>query len=116
MHFPDRGSPCYSRISEAGEGAWVQVTEGWTKRVNRGKTASPQTYHLPNSVRPDDGTTLSGLERLQADLFRPLGAVQTCPSALPDGILRWPGGQDARLRQPREDGLCCLPLLAVWTG
>jgi hypothetical protein len=54
-------------MRETGEGAPVQTDEGWTKWVNRDKTAAPQPYQHPNSVRPDDGTTLSGLERLQAN-------------------------------------------------
>src|SRR5712691_12259163 len=72
--------------------------------MKRGKTASPQQDQHPNSVRPDDGPTLGGLEHLQADLCRSLGAVSTRPSALPDVLLRWPGGQDARVWQPGKDG------------
>src|SRR6266446_6982751 len=45
MHFPDPGSSRYSRMREAGEGDRRQADEGWTKRVNRGKTASlSQSY------------------------------------------------------------------------
>ena len=98
------GSPRGSRMSEVGEGALVKADEGWTERVKRGKTAAPQQDQHPNSVRPDDGTTRWGLERLQADLCRALGRVYTRPSALPDVLLRWPCGQDARVWQPGEDG------------
>src|SRR5712691_11622590 len=45
MHFPDPGSSRYSRMREAGEGDRRQADEGWTKRVNRGTTASlSQSY------------------------------------------------------------------------
>ena len=81
------GSPRGSRMSEVGEGALVKADEGWTEPVKRDKTATPQPYQHPNSVRPDDGTTLWGLERLQADLCRALGRVYTRPSALPDVLL-----------------------------
>ena len=40
----------------------MKTDEGWTTRMKRGTTASPQTYHHPNAVRPDDGRTLWGLE------------------------------------------------------
>ena len=87
MHFPGPTSPRDSRIRESGEGARMKTDEGWTKRVKRGTTASPsQSYH-PHSVRPDDGSTLAGLECLQADLCRALGRVSTRPSALPDRLL-----------------------------
>ena len=91
-------------MREAGEGDRVQADEGWTERVKRGKNAAPQTCQHLNSVRPDDCSTLWGLERLPADLCRALGRVYTRPSALPDVLLRWPGGQDARVRQPGKDG------------
>src|SRR6266581_5110986 len=87
MHFPIPGSPRHSRIRAAGEDAPVKTDAGWTKRVNRGKTASPQPYQHPNSVQRDDGTTLWGLERLQADLYRSLGRVSTHPSTLPAVLL-----------------------------
>src|SRR5712671_5358765 len=94
----------------------VQADAGWTKRMKRGTTAAPQTYYHPNSVQPDAGTALAGLERLQADLCRSLGRVHTCPSALPDGLLCWPSGPDARVWQSREDGLCRIPLPPLRTG
>src|SRR5882672_1118613 len=78
---------------------------GWTERMRRGRTAASPLYHDLNSVRPYACSALTGLERLQADLCRPLGAVSTRPSALPDGVLRWPGGQDACVRQPRDNGV-----------
>src|SRR5437588_1720645 len=87
MHFPAPGSPRHSRMKEAGEGAPTKADEGWTKQVNRGTTASPRTYEHPNSVRPDDCSTLSGLEYLQADLCRSLGAVSTRSSAISDVVL-----------------------------
>src|SRR5262245_51332063 len=103
-------------MSESGEGDHVQADEGWTKWLNRGTTASPsQSYH-PNSVRRDGGRTLAGLECLQADLCRSLGGVSTRPPAVSDLVLRWPGSQDARVWQPRQDGLCRIPLPAVWPG
>src|SRR5712691_1112807 len=83
--------------------------------MKRGTTASPSTYHPPNSVQPDDDTTLWGLECLPADLCRSLGRVSMRPSALSDLLLRWPGGQDARVWQPGQDGVHRIPLLAVWT-
>src|SRR2546428_10179583 len=89
---------------------------GWTARRKRGRTAASPLYHDLNSVRPYACSALAGLERLQADLCRPLGAVSTRPSALPDGVLRWPGGQDAGVWQSREDGLRRIPLLALWPG
>src|SRR6266851_1244987 len=78
---------------------------GWTARMRRGRTAASPLCHSLNSVRPYACSALAGLERLQADLCRPLGAVSTFPSARPDPVLRWLGGQDARVWQPREDGL-----------
>src|SRR5216683_1624778 len=103
-------------MSEVGEGDRRQADAGWTKRVNRGTTAAPsQSYH-PHSVRPDDCSTLAGLECLQADLCRSLEHVSTRPSAVSDPVLRWSSGQDARLWQPREDGLRRIPLLALWPG
>src|SRR5207249_3744140 len=84
--------------------------------LNRGTTASPsQSYH-PHSVRRDGGRTLAGLECLQADLCRSLGGVSTRPSALSDILLRWPGGQDARVWQPGQDGVPRIPLLALRPG
>jgi hypothetical protein len=65
----------------------VQADEGWTERMKRGTTASPQQDQPLYAVRPDAGTTLGGLEHLQADLCRSLGGVPTCPSALPDVLL-----------------------------
>src|SRR5438128_254594 len=84
--------------------------------MKRGKTASPSTDHPPNSVQPDDDTTLWGLECLPADLCRALGRVSTRPSALSDLLLRWPGGQDAGVWQSGKDGVRRIPLPAVWTG
>jgi hypothetical protein len=74
-------------MKEVVEGAPVKADEGWTARVKHGKTAAPQTCQHPNSVRPDDGTTLWELERLQADLRRSRGRVSTRPAALPDVLL-----------------------------
>src|SRR5712691_8189025 len=87
MHFSSPTSPCDSRRNEVGEGARVKTDEGWTTRVNRGTTAAPSQTYLPNSVRPDDCSTLAGLECLQADLCGSLGRVSTRPSALPDHLL-----------------------------
>jgi hypothetical protein len=42
----------------------MKADVGWTKRVKRGTTAAPQTYHHPNSVQPDDDTPLWELECL----------------------------------------------------
>src|SRR6266567_1551531 len=97
LHFRVPGSPHSSRVSEVDEGAPVNANEGWTERVKHGKNVAPQTCQHLNSVRPDDCSTLWGLERLPADLCRALGRVYTRPSALPDVLLRWPGGQDARV-------------------
>lgn len=88
----------------------------WTERMRRGRTAVSPLCHDFNSVRLYACSALAGLERLPADLCRPLGAVSTRPSALPDGVLRWPGGQEACVRQPRENGVHRVPLLAVWSG
>src|SRR6266567_7915122 len=96
--------------------ARVQADAGWTKRMKRGTTAAPSTAHPPNSVHPDDATTLWGLECLPADLCRALGRVSTRPSALSNVVLRRPGGQDAGVWQPGQDGLCRVPLPAVWPG
>ena len=85
--FQIPGSPRRVRLKEVVEGAPVKADEGWTERVKRGKTAALQTCQYPNSVRPDDGRTLWGLARLQADLCRALGGVPTGPSALPDFLL-----------------------------
>src|SRR5438128_12526865 len=68
FHFRVPGSPHSSRVSEVDEGAPVNVDEGWTERVKCGKNASPQKLQYPNSVRPDDCSTRSGLERLPTDL------------------------------------------------
>src|SRR5712691_2043825 len=103
-------------MREAGEGDRVPTDGGWTKRGNRGTTAAPQQSYHPNSVRPDDCSTPAGLECLQADLCRSLGRVSTRPSALSDVVLRWPGGQDARVWESRADGVHRIPLPAVWTG
>src|SRR6266536_2020673 len=84
--------------------ARVQADAGWTKRMKRGTTAAPSTAHPPNSVHPDDATTLWGLECLPADLCRALGGVSTRPSAVSDRLLRWPSGQDAGVWQPGQDG------------
>src|SRR4029453_9126081 len=116
MHFPGARSPRDSRISESGEGAQVKTDEGWTKRMKRGKTAAPQTDHHLTSVPPDDGTTLAGRECLQANLCRSLERVSTRPSTLPDVILRWPRGSDARLWQPGADGLPRISLPALGPG
>src|SRR4030095_10609487 len=97
-------------------GTRVQADEGWTKRGNRGTTASPQTDHHPNSVPPDDDTTLGRLECLQADRCRSLGPIPARPSALSDTLLRYPGGQDAGGWQRGKDGLCRIPLPALWPG
>src|SRR6266849_5733821 len=116
MHLSDSGSPRYSRMRETSEGAPVKADKGWTKRMRRGTPAAPQTCDSLNSVRPHACSTLAGLERLQADLCRALGGVHPCPSALPDILLRGPGGQDARMWQPGADGLCCRPLPALGPG
>src|SRR5216683_5109478 len=116
MHFPGPGSPRYSRTSETSEDVRMKAVVGWTKRVKRGTTAAPQTSHPPNSVQPDDDTTLWGLECLSADLCRPLGRVSTRPSTLPDVVLRWPGGQDAQLWQSGADGLPRISLPALRPG
>src|SRR6266702_1867305 len=97
LPFRVPGSSHSSRVSEVDEGAPVNADEGWTERVKHGKNVAPQTCQHLNSVRPDDCSTLWGLERLPADLCRALGRVYTRPSALPDVLLRWPGGQDARV-------------------
>jgi len=62
------GGPCGSREIEVGESLAIEADEEWTKRVNRGTTASPQQSYHPHSVRPHDGPTLWGLECLQANL------------------------------------------------
>jgi hypothetical protein len=105
FHFFDPGSPRRVRVKEVVEGAPMKADEGWTARGRHGKTAAPLTCQHPNSVRPDAGTTLRGLECLQTDLCRPLGRVSTRPSTLPGIVLRWLGGQDAQLWQPGADGL-----------
>src|SRR5229473_4879780 len=87
MHLSDPGSPRSSRMRGVGEGASVKADAGWTEPVKRDKTATAQPYQHPNSVRLDDGRSLSGLERLQAGLCRSLGRVYPCPSALPDVLL-----------------------------
>jgi hypothetical protein len=46
-----------------GEGARVKTDEGWTRRMKRGETASPQQYRHPKSVRPGDDTTQQGPPR-----------------------------------------------------
>src|SRR2546426_23184 len=74
--------------------------------MKRGTTAAPSTAHPPNSVHPDDATTLWGLECLPADLCRALGRVSTRPSAVSDLLLRWPSGQDAGVWKPGQEGLC----------
>src|SRR5215468_12099178 len=116
MHFPSPPSPRDARISKSGEGARETTDVGWTTRMKCGTTAAPQHADHPHSVRSDAGSTLAGLECLQADLCRPLGAVSTRPSALSNGVLRGSGGEDARLWQSRDDGLCRVPLLALWPG
>src|SRR5216683_3545374 len=103
-------------MSEAAEGDRRQADEGWTTRLKRGTTAALSQSYPPHSVRPDDCSTLAGLECLQADLCRSLGGVSTRPSAVSDPVLRWSSGQDARLWQPRDDGLRRIPLLALWPG
>ena len=55
-------------MKEVVEDVPVKAHEGWTERVKRAKTASPQTRQYPNSVRPHDGSALTGLERFQTDL------------------------------------------------
>src|SRR4029453_17793085 len=116
MHFPDPGSSRYSRMREAGEGDRRQAEEGGTKRGKRGTNPLLSQSYSPPPVETDYGSTPPGLEHLQADLCRPLGAVSTRPSALPDGVLRGSGGEDARLWQSRDDGLCRVPLPALWPG
>src|SRR5437879_9025796 len=87
LHFSSPTSPRDSRRSESSEGARVKTDEEWTTRLQRGTTtAPPQLYH-PNSVQSDDGSPLTGLECLQADLCRALGPLSTRPSALPDSLL-----------------------------
>src|SRR5437588_12213264 len=72
LHFSSPTSPRDSRRSESSEGARVKTDEEWTTRLQRGTTtAPPQLYH-PNSVQSDDGSPLTGLECLQADLCRAL--------------------------------------------
>ena len=95
-------------------GSRVQAEQGWTTRLKHDTTASLQQADAPNSVRADAGTTLWGLECLPADLCRSLGHVCPRPSALPDALLRGLGGQDAGVWQPGTDGLCRIPLPAVW--
>ena len=116
FHFPDPGSPRRVKIKEVVEGGPMKADAGWTGRVKRATTAAPQPDQHPNSVRRDGGRTLARLERLQADLCRSLGGVSTRPSTLPDLLLQWSGGQDAGVWQPGADGLCRIPLLAVWPG
>src|SRR5712691_5620580 len=116
MHLSDSGSPRYSRMRETSEGAPGKADKGWTKRMRRGTTAAPQTCDSLNSVRPHACSTLAGLERLQADFCRALGRVHPRPSTRPDVVLRWPGGQDAGVWHPGKDGLCRIPLSAVWPG
>jgi hypothetical protein len=105
------GEPRPVRMKTVGEGGPVNR---WTERMRRGTTAAPQTCNSLNSVCPDACRTLAGLERLQADLCRALGRVHPRPSALPDSLLQWPRGQDARVWQPGQDGRCCVPLPALW--
>src|SRR5499427_1264236 len=95
---------------------WVQAEEGWTKRRKRDTTASSPTDHHLHSVEPDDDPPLWGLECLPADLCRALGHVCPRPSALPDALLRGPGSEDAGVWHPGADGLCRIPLPAVWPG
>src|SRR5215472_4124689 len=97
-------------------GAWVQAEEGWTKRRTRDTTASSPPDHHLHAVEPDDAPPLWGLECLPADLCRALGRVCPRPSPLSDTLLRGPGGQDAGVWQPGADGLCRIPLPAVWPG
>src|SRR3989441_8412783 len=87
FHFRVPGSPHSSRVSEVDEGAPVNVDEGWTERVKCGKNAAPQKLQYPNSVRPDDCSTRSGLERLPTDLCRALGGVQGVTSSLQSTLL-----------------------------
>src|SRR6266852_2384438 len=115
MHFSDPGTHFHVRPKELVEGALVKTAVGWTERMRHDKTAAPQTYHF-NAVRPHACSTLAGLERLQADLCRALGRVHTHPSTLPNVLLQWPGGQDARVWQPGTDGLPRIPLPTLWTG
>jgi hypothetical protein len=89
---------------------------GGTARRRRGSTAASPLCHSLHAVRPDAGSALARRARLQADLCRPLGAVAPRPSARPDGVRRWPGGHEARGRQPRKHGRHRLPLLAGWPG
>ncbi len=85
-------------------------------RMKRGRTAASTLYPDLNSVRPSADSTLPGLECLPADFCRSLGDISARPSALSDPLLGWSGGQEARVRAAREDGLCGVPLLAVWPG
>ena len=106
--------------SAQGHVRWMRGTGhaagGGTARRRRGSTAASPLCHALHSGRPYACSALAGLERLHADRGRPLGAVATRPAARPDGVRRWPGGHEAGGRQPRDQGLPRLPLLAVWPG
>ena len=57
-------------------GVLVQADELWTERRRRDKTAVPYTCHA-NAVCPDEVSPRAGLARLQADVCRALGWVDT---------------------------------------
>ena len=88
------------------QGASVQADEKWTARVKRGTTAAPQPDDHSNSVRRDGGRTLSGLERLQADLLymgvvkAPLGTGSvSCNSAFILHLCRFLNQEDLMERE-----------------
>ena len=70
----------------------------------------------PHSVDAEAYSTLPGLECLAADFCRPLEGLSARPSALSDALLGWSGGQEAGVRAARQEGLCGVPLPAVWPG
>ena len=101
-------------MKEAGEGYRVQADEGWTKRGNRGTTASPQTDYHPNSVPPDDDTTRETGVSSSGSL-----PITGTHSSAPIRVLRHPTTITWYKRlawQRRKDGLCRIPLPALWPG
>src|SRR5947209_14281105 len=83
----------------------MRTEEEWTEQRRSGTTALSLLSHSLNSVGPHAGSTHTGLERLQADLRRPLGWIHPRPSALSDRLLSGSRGQDARVWQSRQDGV-----------
>ena len=65
----------------------------------------PLTTSYPKARRPDDRSLSAGVERLQTGLYRALGRVHPRPAALPDGLLGCPGGPEAGVWQPGQDGV-----------